>query len=58
MDRKTYPRDLTDARWAPLNPLLPQSRHLGRPRTTGLRPIVGAILDRNRKRLHLAGIAA
>lgn len=48
MDRKPYPGDLTDAQWALLNPLLPQSRHLGRPRKTGLRPIVDAILSRNR----------
>jgi len=43
-----YPSDLTDAQWAVLSPLLPQDRALGRPRKTGLREIVDAILYRNR----------
>jgi putative transposase len=48
MRPKPYPSDLTDAQWALLKALLPQDRHLGRPRKTGLRPIVDAILYRNR----------
>src|SRR5262245_25583946 len=48
MKPTTYPSDLTDARWALLGPLLPPDRHLGRPRKAGLRPIVDAILYRNR----------
>jgi putative transposase len=48
MRAKPYPSDLTDAQWAVLKPLLPQARHLGRPRKTGLREIVDAILYRNR----------
>jgi putative transposase len=48
MKPKPYPSDLTDAQWALLRPLLPPDRHLGRPRKTGLRPIVDAILYRNR----------
>jgi len=48
MKAKPYPSDLTDAQWAVLKPLLPQARPLGRPRKTGLREIVDAILYRNR----------
>src|SRR5512135_3018668 len=48
MRLKPYPRDLTDAQGAILEPLLPQSRPLGRPRKTSLREVVDAILDRNR----------
>jgi putative transposase len=43
-----YPSDLTDAQWAILEPLLPPGRPLGRPRKTGLREVVDAILYRNR----------
>ena len=48
MKPQPYPSDLTDAQWVILKPLLPQDRHLGRPRKTGLRQIVDAILYRNR----------
>jgi len=48
MKPKPYPSDLTDAQWVILKPLLPQDRHLGRPRKTGLSQIVDAILYRNR----------
>jgi putative transposase len=48
MEPKPYPSDLTDAQWAILEPLLPQARPLGRPRKTGLRRVVEAILYRNR----------
>jgi putative transposase len=48
MRPKPYPSDLTDAQWAILSPLLPRDRPLGRPRKTGLREIVDAILYRNR----------
>src|SRR5260370_42279854 len=48
MRSKPYPSDLTDAQWAVLKPLLPPNRALGRPRKTGLREIVDAILYRNR----------
>jgi putative transposase len=48
MKPQPYPSDLTDVRWAILEPLLPQDRHLGRPRKTALRSIVDAILYRNR----------
>src|SRR3954453_872209 len=48
MNTKPYPSDLTDARGAILEPLLPKDQPLGRPRKTGLRGVVDAILYRNR----------
>lgn len=39
-----YPSDLTDEEWALLQPLLPQSKPGGRPRTTDLRAVLNAIL--------------
>src|SRR3712207_2132519 len=45
--RKAYPHDVTDARWALLEPLLPpgpQPGQVGRPREVALREIVNAIL--------------
>jgi putative transposase len=48
MKLKPYPSDLTDLQWTVLEPLLPPGRSLGRPRKTSLRPIVDAMLYRNR----------
>ena len=48
MRPKPYPSDLTDARWAILEPLLPPARTCGRPRKTDLREVVNAIFYRNR----------
>ena len=48
MKSKPYPSDLTDAQWAVLKPLLPPHRALGRPRKTGLRELVDALLYRHR----------
>ena len=48
MKSKPYPSDVTDSQWDILDPLLPQARPLGRPRKTGLRRVVDAILYRNR----------
>src|SRR3954453_24127886 len=48
MRPKPYPSDPTDAQWAILEPLLPNDRPLGRPRQTGLRRVVDAILYRDR----------
>ena len=48
MRTKPYPSDLSDARWAIIEPLLPAARPLGRPRETDLRDIVDAICYRNR----------
>ena len=42
------PSDLTDARWAILEPHVPPARTCGRPRQTDLREVVNAICDRNR----------
>jgi putative transposase len=46
--RKTYPTDLTDAQWAILEPLVPPSKHGGRPRTVNMREIINTILYLNR----------
>ena len=43
-----YPSDLTDARWAILEPHLPAAHTCGRPRNTDLREVINAILSRNR----------
>ena len=43
-----YPSDLTDARWAILEPHVPPARTCGRPRKTDLREVVNAIFYRNR----------
>lgn len=42
--RKSYPTDLTDARWDILNPLLPVKKGKGRNQKVDLREIVNAIL--------------
>jgi putative transposase len=41
---KSYSTDLTDVEWAVIEPLLPAAKERGRPRTTCLRSVVGAIL--------------
>ena len=46
--RKAYPTDLTDAQWAILEPLVPPSKHGGRPRTVNMREVVNTILYLNR----------
>ena len=46
--RKTYPTDLTDAQWAILAPLVPPSKHGGRPRSVSIREVVNTILYLNR----------
>jgi len=46
--RRTYPSDLTDAQWAILEPLVPASKHGGRPRTVDMREIINTILYLNR----------
>src|SRR3954471_16025233 len=48
MRTKPYPSDLSDARWAIIEPLLPVDRPLGRPRKTDLRDVIDAICYRNR----------
>lgn len=39
-----YASDLTDAEWALLAPLMPRSKHVGRPRKVDLRVVVNAVL--------------
>jgi putative transposase len=43
MPRRRYPSDLTDAQWTRLEPLLPDARPGGRPRTHPLREIIDAL---------------
>jgi transposase len=43
MSRRRYPRDLSDAEWALLAPLLPVAKAGGRPRRVDRREIVNAI---------------
>jgi putative transposase len=46
--RKPYATDLTDAQWAILEPLVPPSKHGGRPRTVDMREVINTILYLNR----------
>ena len=39
-----YARDLIDAKWALIEPMMPAPKRLGRPRKTDLREIVNALL--------------
>src|SRR5512143_253530 len=48
MTPNPYPRDLTDVRWAILEPHLPAAHTCGRPRKTDLREVINAIFYRNR----------
>jgi putative transposase len=40
----SYPTNLTDAQWELIQPLLPQAKPGGRPRSTDLRSVVNALL--------------
>jgi len=44
MSRPKYPSDLTDSQWKLLEPLLPEEKEGGRPRSVPQREIVNAIL--------------
>jgi putative transposase len=44
----TYPSDLTDEQWSALEPLIPPSKHGGRPREIDIRRVVEGIFYRNR----------
>src|SRR5262245_64996472 len=46
--RKAYATDLTDEQWAILEPLIPQSKEGGRPRTVNMREVINTILYLNR----------
>ena len=43
-ERRRYARDLTDAEWALIEPMMPLPSAIGRPRATKLRSVVDAIL--------------
>ena len=43
MSRKFYPSDLSDAEWGILEPLLPDAKPGGRPRTVNLREVINAL---------------
>jgi putative transposase len=45
---KAYPSDLTDAQWTILEPLIPASKHGGRPREVNIREVINTILYLNR----------
>lgn len=48
LGRNRYPTDLTDAQWVILEPLIPEAKHGGRPRTVNMREVVNTILYLNR----------
>ena len=48
MNRKPYPTDLNDAEWELLNPLLPEAKPGGRPRSVDIREVLNAIFYRER----------
>ncbi len=43
MTRKAYPTDVNDAEWGIIEPLLPASQGIGRPRSVDLREIINGI---------------
>jgi putative transposase len=44
-EEKRYPSDLTKAEWAILEPLVPQAKPGGHPRTVNIREVVNGIFD-------------
>jgi putative transposase len=46
--RKAYSSNLTDAQWTILEPLIPASKHGGRPRKVNMREVINTILYLNR----------
>ena len=48
LKRKPYPTDLTEAQWTILEPMVPPSKHGGRPRTVNMREVINTILYLNR----------
>jgi putative transposase len=46
--RKAYSSNLTDAQWTILKPLIPASKHGGRPRKVNMREVINTILYLNR----------
>lgn len=47
LTRKAYSSDLTDGQWAILEPLVPASKHGGRPREVDMREVINTILYLN-----------
>ncbi len=45
MERKPYPTDLTDAQWKLIQPLLPEAKPGGRPRSVDLRAVLDGIFS-------------
>ena len=43
MTRKAYPSDVTETEWQIIEPLLPQTQEIGRPRQVNLREIINGI---------------
>lgn len=43
MTRKAYPSDVSNAEWKIIEPLLPASQPIGRPRKVDLREIINGI---------------
>lgn len=43
MTRKAYPSDVNDVEWGIIEPLLPSSKAIGRPREVELREIINGI---------------
>jgi transposase len=43
MIRKAYPSDVNDAEWEIIEPLLPASKPIGRPRKVDIREIINGI---------------
>lgn len=43
MERKAYDTDLSDAQWKCIEPLIPEAKHGGRPRSMDVREIFNAI---------------
>jgi putative transposase len=46
--RNAYSTDLTDAQWAIIEPLIPASKHGGRPREVNMREVINTIMYLNR----------
>lgn len=43
MRKRSYPSDISDEEWKVLEPLIPQEKPGGRPRTTNMREVINAI---------------
>lgn len=48
MERNPYPSDLTDEQWKLIEPLIPEAKPGGRPRSVDMRQVINGILYINR----------